>query len=602
MHKNRAVKQALQFRAAIKIVWQSSPLWTALNAGLLVVQGFLPLASLYLIKLVLDAVTDVMGSADPQTEFGRIAGLIALSGGVALLQGLAGLLGRLAGEAQAEAVTDHVRDILHAKSIAVDLAYYEHAEYYDKLHRAQREALYRPVRIVNGLFQVGQSALSLLVMAGLLLSLHWGVAVVLLVTALPGVLIRLRYARILFRWNRDSTPADRLSWYYDLMLVDGGYAKEIRLFGLGPLFIDRFRTLRRQLRLERLQIATRRSLAETVTQISETAAMFGSYAFIAYRALQGSITIGDLVMYYQAFQRGQGYLNGLLRGLAGLYEDSMFLAYLDEFLALEPEVVAPPNPQPVPRPMRQGIIFDDVSFRYPGSARDVLSHINLTIHPGEVIALVGENGAGKTTLVKLLCRLYDPVLGAIHIDDTDFRCLDPVELRHEISVIFQDFLHYNVTAQENIWFGNVELPLATDRIRAAAEKAGAHEVIARLPREYGTILGKLFQEGEELSIGQWQKIALARAFLRDAQLIILDEPASALDAKSEYALFEGFRGLIGGRSALLISHRLSTVRMADCIFVMENGTIVEQGAHDDLMRLGGIYADLFSTQAISYLD
>lgn len=602
MRKNRAVQQALQLRAALTIVWQSGPLWMLLSAGLLIVQAALPLASLYLIKRVLDEVVLLIGAADPRADFGRVAGLIALAGVVALAQGLAGLLSRLVSEAQGEAVTDHVHDILHAQSIAVDLAYYEHAEYYDKLHRAQRDALYRPMRIVNGLFQVGQSALSLLAMAGLLLALHWAVALVLLLTAVPGALVRLRYARILFRWHRDSTPADRQSWYYDWMLVDGGHAKEIRLFNLGGLFIDRFRALRQQLRRERLQIATRRSIAEVVTLFSETAAMFGAYAFIAYRALQGAITIGDLVMYFQAFQRGQSFLNGLLRGLVGLYEDSLFLASLDEFLALEPAVVAPPNPQPVPRPMRQGVIFDDVSFRYPGGAAEVLSHIHLTIHPGEVIALVGENGAGKTTLVKLLCRLYDPGQGAITLDGADLRRFDPVALRREISVIFQDFLRYNVTAQENIWFGSADQPPDADRIIAAAQKAGAHEVIAHLPQAYQTVLGKLFQEGEELSIGQWQKIALARAFLRDAQLIVLDEPASALDAKSEYALFEGFRDLIGERSALLISHRLSTVRMADCIYVLDHQTVAEQGTHDDLMRRGGIYADLFSTQAARYQE
>lgn len=602
MRKNQVIKQALQFRAALAIVWESGPLWMIANIGLLAVQGLLPLASLYLMKLVLDEITEHLGASTSQIDFSRVAVLIALAGGVTLLQGLTNILSRLVTEAQEEAVTDHVHDILHAKSVAVDLEYYEQAEYYDKLHRAQDEATYRPMRIVNGLFQVGQNGFSLVAMAGLLVSLHWAIALMLIVTALPGVLIRLRYARILFRWNRDSTPADRQSWYYDWMLVDGGHAKEIRLFNLGPLFIDRFRTLRRRLRLERLQIATRRSRAELATQLSETAAMFGSYAFIAYRAFHGTITIGDLVMYYQAFQRGQSFLNGVLRGLSGLYEDSMFLAYLDEFLALEPKVVAPPDPQPVPRPMRKGIAFEDVSFRYPGSTSNVLSHITLTVHPGEVIALVGENGAGKTTLVKLLCRLYDPTEGAITIDGIDLRRFDPQALRREISVIFQDFLHYNVTAQENIWFGNIELPPDSEQVLSAAQKAGAHHAIARLPHGYETILGKLFQEGQELSIGQWQKIALARAFLRDAQMIILDEPASAMDAKAEHTLFEGFRELIGDRSAVLISHRLSTVKMADRIYVLDNQTIAEQGTHDELMRLGGIYADLFSTQAASYFE
>jgi ATP-binding cassette subfamily B protein len=601
MQANRVIQRALQLRAAVAIVWRSGRLWTIANGGLLFIQGILPLASLYLMKLVLDMITERLDSAEPSADFERIAVLIGLAGVVALVGGITNIAARLVNEAQGEAVTDYVKDILHAKSIEVDLEYYENADYYDKLHRAQQEALYRPVRIVNGLMQVGQNGIAVLAMAGLLLSLHWAVSLVLFATAVPGVLVRLRYARILFRWRRTSTPAERQAWYYDWMLVSGEHAKEIRLFKLGRLFIERFHTLRQQLRRERLEISTRRSLAELVTQLSSTAAMFGSYAFIAYRTLQGAITLGDLVMYYQAFQRGQSFLTEMLRSLAGLYEDSLFLAYLDEFLALEPKVTAPPTPQPVPRPMRSGITFHDVTFRYPRSPNETLAHINLAIGPGDVVALVGANGAGKTTLVKILCRLYDPTLGRVTIDGIDLAEFDPVALRSEISLIFQDYQHYNINARENIWFGNIDLPLETEDIMVAAQKSGAHADLERLPQGYDTILGKVFQEGEELSIGQWQKIALARAFLRDSQIIVLDEPTSALDALAEYEIFTRFRELIGSRSALLISHRLSTVRMADRIYVLDNNTVAEHGTHDELMQQDGIYARLFNTQAENYL-
>jgi len=597
---HRTFQRALQLRAAITIVWQSGPLWAVASAALVALQGVLPLASLVLLKLILDRITRYLESGEPGEGFGPVATLIALAGLVALISAVAATVARLVNEAQAEAVTDHVHDILHAKSIEVDLEYYENAEYYDRLHRAQQEALYRPVRIVNGLMQVAQNGISLIAMAGLLLSLHWAVSVVLFVTALPGVVVRLRYAQTLFRWRRDSTPAERQAWYYDWMLVDGGHAKEIRLFGLGPLFIQRFRDLRRQLRLERLQIATRRSRAELATHLSGTAAMFGTMAFIAHRTLQGTITLGSLVMYYQAFQRGQTFLQEMLRSLAGLYEDSLFLAYLDEFLALEPQVTSPARPRPVPRPMQQGIGVHGVSFRYPNGAEDVLQDITLAIRPGEVVALVGENGAGKTTLAKLLCRLYDPAQGTLTFDGVDLREFDLAALRRQISVIFQDYLRYNVSAGENIWFGNVELAPTSDQIPEAAQKAGIAGEIARLPRGYATILGKLFQDGEELSIGQWQKIALARAFLRDSQLIVLDEPTSALDARAEYEVFTRFRELIGGRSALLISHRMSTVRMADHIYVLDRHTITEHGTHDDLLAQGGTYARLFTTQAQNY--
>jgi ATP-binding cassette subfamily B protein len=291
----------------------------------------------------------------------------------------------------------------------------------------------------------------------------------------------------------------------------------------------------------------------------------------------------------------------MLRGVAGLYEDSLFLEYLHEFLALTPRITPPSHPTPIPCPINTGIVFHDVSFHYPHRSHDVLRGIAINIKPNEVIALVGENGAGKTTLVKLLCRLYDPTSGYITVDGIDLRQFDPMAWRQHISVIFQDYQHYNVTARENIWFGNTQLPIDSEQIVAAAQKSGAHLILDQLPQKYNTVLGKVFQDGEELSIGQWQKIALARAFLRDSQIIVLDEPTSTLDAMAEHEIFTRFRTLIGNRSALLISHRLSTVKMADRIYVLDNHRVVEQGTHDDLLQQHGIYARMFYTQAQHYL-
>jgi ATP-binding cassette subfamily B protein len=337
-----------------------------------------------------------------------------------------------------------------------------------------------------------------------------------------------------------------------------------------------------------------------VTQVTATVAVFGSYAFIAYRTVQGSITVGDLVMYYQAFQRGHDFLREMLGGLSGLYEDNLFLSNLYEFLDLKRKVVEPLTSRPIPRPMRTGIVFDRVSFQYPTGTRRVLQDISLTIRPGDHVAFVGENGSGKTTLIKLLCRLYDPTDGAITLDGTDLRQFETAALRHEISVIFQDYAQYHLTARENIWFGNPQLSPDQERIVAAARYSGADEVIAGLKRGYDTTLGKWFEDGEELSIGEWQKVALARAFLRDAPIIVLDEPTSALDAKAEYEVFGKFRQLAEGRTTILISHRFSTVRMADCIYVLDDGKIVEAGTHEKLVQRGGKYARLFETQAQYY--
>jgi ATP-binding cassette subfamily B protein len=593
-------EHALGLVRALRLVWRSGPRWTIASVALLLMQGILPLLALYLMKLVVDGIATQLPTHDPGAAFERVAFLIGLAGIVALVGDVCRSIAGFVGEAQSLTVTDHMHDILHAKSIEVDLEYYENSQYYDTLHRAQQEAPFRPTHIVQNLLQVGQSGVSLLALAGLLFSFHWGIAVVLFAAVIPGVVVRARHAGRMYRWQRQRTPAERRARYFNWMLTTDVHAKEVRLFDLGETFRRRFRDLRQQLRRERLDIASRRSLAELATQGSGTLAVYGSYAFIAYRTVQGAITLGDLVMFYQAFQRGQAFLRELLSGLAGLYEDGLFLSNLYEFLDLKRTVAEPPHPKLVPRPMKTGIVFDRVSFQYPTSTRKVLQDITLTIRPGEVVALVGENGSGKTTLIKLLCRLYDPTSGIITFDGIDLRQFQTVMLRRQISVIFQDYARYHLTARDNIWFGSIDLPPAQERIVAAARHTGADDVISGLPHGYETILGKWFENGEDLSIGEWQKVALARAFLRDAQIIVLDEPTSAMDAKAEYEVFKKFRQLAEGRAAILISHRLSTVRMADCIYVLKHGKIVERGTHDELVRRGGTYATLFETQAQPY--
>ena len=596
----KKIWRALYLKRALLLVWHSGPGWVIASVALVLAQSTLPLLSLYLMKLVVDAVETGLAASEHGAAFERVALFIGLAGIVMLVSAVLRSMAELVNEVQAQVVTDHMHDILHAKSLEVDLEYYENSQYYDTLHRAQREAPFRPTRIVRGLVQVGQSGVSLLAIAGLLFSFHWGVTGILFIASVPGVLVRLKYANKLYRWQRRRTPVERRAWYFNWMLTGDRHAKEIRLFDLGALFRGRFRDERTQLRRERLDIAVKRSVAELVTQACATLAVFGSYALIAYRTVQGAITLGDLVMYYQAFQRGQGFLGQMLGGLAGLYEDNLFLSNLYEFLDLKPQVVEPRRPRPVPRPLRAGIVFNNVSFQYPTGTRKVLQDITLTVRPGEHVALVGENGSGKTTLIKLLCRLYDPTEGVITFDGTDLRQLEIAALRREISVIFQDYARYYLTARENIWFGNADLAPDQKQIVQAARSSGADDVISGLKHGYETILGKWFEDGEELSIGEWQKVALARAFLRHTQIIVLDEPTSALDASAEYKVFKQFRQLAQDQVAILISHRFSTVRMADCIYVLEDGRIVESGTHDQLVRQAGTYARLFEIQAQYY--
>jgi ATP-binding cassette subfamily B protein len=589
----------LLLRQAAALVWESAPSWTAAAAGLVMLQGALPLVNLYLIKLIVDSVTAGVTSTDKEAAVWHILLLISLAGGAAILAAACRSASTVVSEAQSAIVSDHVQDLLHAKSVEVDLEYYENPQYYDALHQAQREAPYRPTKIVNGLLQLSQSSISLLAMIALLVSFSWVLGPVLVAAAIPGAFVRQRYIDRLYRWQCQCTQDERRAWYIHWILTGDGHAKEIRLFDLGPLFMKQYRELRRQLRLERLCLTARRSAAELVAQVFSVVAVFVSLGFIAIQAVWGVITLGSLVMYFGAFQQGQTFLSSLFTSLTGLYEDSLFLSSLQKFLDLEPNVREPDSPTPVPKPMKEGISFQGVSFSYPGSNTRVLDGVDIEMKPGQVVALVGENGSGKTTLIKLLCRLYDPVGGRIAIDGIDLGKFRTSDLRREISGIFQDYSRYNLTARENIWLGDVHLDPEDPRVVQSSERSGADEVISGLENGYQTVLGKWFDHGAELSV-EWQKVALARAFLRDSQVIILDEPTSSLDARAEEKVFGKFRELAEGRTAILISHRLSTVRSADRIYFLMRGMVAESGTHEELMNLGGDYAKLFETQARHY--
>ena len=562
------IRHSLHLERALRLVWRSAPGWTAANFGLILIQGLLPLVSLYLMKLIVDAVTAGLVAPEKSAALSKVIFLIASAAAVVLFAACCRSLTEIVKEAQTQVVTDHVADVIHGKSVAVDLEYYEDPKYYDTLHRAQQEATYRPTSIMNSLMQLGQNGISLLALAGLLVSFRWWVAAMLFVATAPGVLMRLKYAKKMYDWQRQHTQAERRAYYYHWMLTDGSHAQEIRLFGLGSLFMDWFRELRKKLRVEKLQISARRSLADLISQASATLAIFGALAFVAFQTIKGAITIGDMVMYYGAFQRAQGSLQEIWTSLTSLYEDNLFLANFTEFLDLQPQIAGPLTPAPVPRPIKQGVLVKGVNFHYPTGERTVLEDINLQILPGQVVALVGENGSGKTSLIKLLCRLYDPVSGLITIDGTDLRQFDPKTFRGEVSVILQDYAHYCLTARENIWLGDIGLNSRDEKIFAAARQTGADDFIQKLPRGYETVLGHEFEDQGELSVGEWQKVALARAFLREAQLIILDEPTSWMDARAEYEVFKSFRQIFKGRMVLLISHRFSTVRLADYIFVL----------------------------------
>jgi ATP-binding cassette, subfamily B, bacterial len=586
---------------AVRLVWAGAPIWTALSLGLSIVQAVLPVGGLFLLKAIINTVIAAGKSSLTSELFHRLLWLLA---GALLIQLLAALdrsATQVVSEAQAAKVTEYMEDLLHHKSVEVDLEYYETPEFKNTFHRAQQEAPYRPTRIVFGLAQLAQSGLSLLAISGLVLfSIHWAYALIFVLVALPGLWVRLQQARRMFDWQVERTPVERQVDYYNWMLTGTHHAKENRLYNIGHVLRTRAAELRRGLSQRKLWFAIHRATGELLTQSTGALVLFGAFGVLAYRAGTGAISIGSLVMFYQAFQRGLGYFQEFLSAFAGLYENNLFVRNIYAFLDMDAALPEPSRPCHFPRPIHREIRFEDVRFQYRGAPRPCLEDVSLVIEPGEVVALVGENGAGKSTLIKLLCRMYDPTAGRILIDGTDLRQFGKADLRRGISVVFQDFVQYQLSAHDNIWFGNVSLPEGHEAIIQSARAAGADAFLRKLGTGYGTILGNLFEGGQELSVGQWQKIALARAFLRDSEIIILDEPTSALDPKSEFEVFEKFRQLAQGRSTLLISHRLSTVKMADRIYVLNHGRIAEHGTHEELVRQGTDYADLYNTQAASY--
>ncbi len=595
--KNR-LRHTVRLDRAIRFVWQAGSGWFVCSSLLVVLQGTLPLAAIYLMKLIVDSVTAAIGQNASATALYEVLFYIALAGGVAIFQTFVQSMSNIVQEGLSLNVSDRMYDVLHAKSMNVDLDYYENPKYFDTLHQAQREGPFRPTLIVNTLMLLSQNTISLLAMAALLISFHWAVTLILFAAAAPGILVRIKYSRKMFLWQQKHTPENRKAMYFNWILTGNIHAKEVRLFGIGDDISAQFSNTRKILRQEQLSITRNRAIADFFSQTIGTIAIFGALGAIAYRAVLGLITLGDMVMFFQAFQRGLIFLRNLLKNLADLYENNLFLSHLYEFLDVESRVKDPAEPQPIPEHFHRGIAFKEVCFQYPNTNQMVLKDITFDIKPGEVIALVGENGSGKTTLVKLLCRLYDPTQGQISMEGISLDRFAAYALRQELSVIFQDFVQYHLTVNDNIRFGNLDLALKdTQAVCNAARNAGADKIIESLPKGYQTILGKLFKDGVELSIGQWQMIALARAFMRDARLIVLDEPTSSLDPIIEYEIFSRFKEMLENKSAILISHRFSTVKMADRIVALKDGRIVEQGTHQDLMRQNGYYAHLFEKQA-----
>jgi ATP-binding cassette subfamily B protein len=582
------------------LVWATSPKLTSTLGVASIFQSVLPAAQVWLAGRLIDAVVSGI-EAGGDSEHVRTIVIIAVVQ-LALLLGssLLQTLSNISQQLLQEQLAIHVQLQIMRHAATLDLADFENSEYYDQLQQAQRESARRPVDMVSGVFGLGRSLITFATMIALLVGLSPWIAVAALISPIPAFISGSRYGWWGFQQMRRQSPVRRVMSYLTNLMTTDEYAKEVKLFTAGDYFIDRYERTAEGYYAETRDLLVKRYLAGFGWSSLTTLASSGTFLYVALLAVRGQVTLGALTVFTQAAQQVQGAFQGILGGIQGIYEHGLYLITLYDLLERQPKIDAPENPIPVRRPFQKGIEFRHVSYKYPDRDVPALDDVSFTIEPGQTVALVGRNGAGKSTIVKMLGRLYDPDEGQILIDGHDVREYDPQELRREIGVMFQDFAAYQVSAGENIGVGNVEHATDDDAIVSAAERAGADDVVRKLPNSYDTTLGKWFEGGHQLSGGEWQKIALARAFMRDAQILILDEPTAALDAQAEHDLFARIKDLTKGKMALYISHRFSTVRMADRILFLENGRLVEQGTHDELMLQGGRYADLFDLQAASY--
>lgn len=586
---------------AMRLVWEASPGAALVMALLTLVAAFLPAAQAWVGKLIVDRVVALIElQADPMTGLRVTLPLLLLEFAFLLVGSLSSQGRTLAEHILNSRLNNHINVLIIRKALALDLTYFEDADFYDKLQNARREADWRALRIVTQGFGLVQSTITLLSFAALLVRFSPWLTVILFGATIPSFIAQNKYARLNFRLLTWRAPENRRMSYLEYLLTVDSSVKEVKLFGLGEPLLNRYQQLFRKFFEEDAALARRRSLISLLWGTVATMSYYGAYAWIVFRTVARTITLGDMTLYLSVFRQSQGTFQALFQGLNQLYENSLFMSNLFSFLALEPQMRLDTAALPAPRPIRQGIEFRNVSFRYPGRQDWALRHVNLYIRPGEKLALVGANGAGKTTLIKLLTRLYDPTEGQILVDGVDLREYDLQSWRERIGVIFQDFVRYHFPARENVGLGQIDALDDQTRIIEAATKGGADPVLSRLPQGYDTMLGKWFSEGHDLSGGEWQKVALSRAFMRDAEVLVLDEPTAALDAENEYLVFQRFRELTEGKIAVLISHRFSTVRMADRIAVIEDGRIAELGSHDELIAGGGTYARLFNIQAAGY--
>jgi ATP-binding cassette subfamily B protein len=584
-------------RPLLRMVWDTSPPLVLASIVFRLLRALLPLAMLWISKLIIDAVVGWISRGS-----GNLPGiwkLVALELGLAVASDVLGRANTLCDSLLGDRFTNRVSVKLMEHATRLDLAQFEDPVFYDKLERARRQTTGR-LGLLASLLNICQDMLTLVSLStGLIVFSPW-LLLLLVAAVIPAFLGETHFTSLAYSVLYRRTPERRRLDYLRFLGASAQSAKEIKIFGLGAHLSKHYDEVSEGIYIENKKIAINRATLGSALNLVSTGGYYGAYAVVLARTLAGAISIGSFTFLTGAFNRSRAYIERILSGFNDISEQAVFLKDLFDFLALEPSICPRPNSIPAPRPIRRGFEFRNVAFHYPGNPKLVVQNISFSLDHHEKVALIGENGAGKTTLVKLLARLYDPTEGQILLDGVDLREYDVEDLRREIGVIFQDYMRYDLSVLENIGFGKVECLRERLRIDLAAEKSLAKSVIDRLPNGYDQMVGRRFEGGVDLSGGEWQKIALARAYMRDAQVLILDEPTATLDARAEYEVFRRFADLTHERMAVLISHRFSTVRMADQILVLAGGSIQEQGTHKQLLELGGRYAELFELQAAGY--
>lgn len=581
----------------LRMVWETSPVLSVLTLVMRCISALLPVAMLWVSKLIIDVI--VRSIRHLPTDHALVWKLLILDLLLAIASDTMGRFITLIDSLLGDRFTNHVTIRLMEHATTLDLVSFEDPVFYDKMERARRQTTAR-LGMLAGLAGMMQQLLTFLSLVSAVIFIYPWLVLLLVVATIPVFLGETREAMLNYSLLFRYTPERRELDYLRYLGASNESAKEVKIFGLGQYLTERSRVLFEKFFAENKLLATRRAIRGTVTNLVPTAAYYGAYALIVFRALQGRLTVGDVTLVIGAFSRIRINMESLLSGLANVSEQALYIKDLFEFFETKPAIMSGPNAVPAPRPIRSGFVFENVSFAYAGAPGNSLTNVSFEFYPGERIALVGENGAGKTTLVKLLARLYDPTEGRILLDGVDLREYSVEDLRQEIGVIFQDYMRYDMLAMENIGIGRIGELQNEARIHRSAEKSLAGPVVRNLANGFRQMLGRRFDGGVDLSTGQWQKIALARAYMRDAQILILDEPTASLDARAEFEVYQRFVELTAGKMAVLISHRFSTVRMADRILVLEGGRIVEQGSHGYLVAIGGKYSELFELQAAGY--